>query len=144
MGLDKTISFKLSSSDTLFREIKTPNIVAHSYRIVTKADRIKLLYLISGLQTTMKSDSLFEIGPDEKLLILSNGNGREYYIQDNRTQCLEFTKVADEFKRFDSKVDFKNVDLKSTYWNIKGIIEPPPPPNFIDTSKLVMPITPAL
>jgi hypothetical protein len=133
LGRDKTISYKLTSSDTLFREIKTRRIVDCTYRVLTKAERKDLLDLISRLQTTMKSDSSFEIGTHENLLIISNKNGKAYYTQGNRTQYVEFDKVTDRFKRYDSQDDFKNVDRKSTFWDIEGIMEPPPPPNPIDT-----------
>ena len=132
---DSTISYKLTKSDTLFRKIKTLQLIGYSYKMLAKKERSELLELISQLQKTGEADSSFEIGLGENAVILYNDNVRAYYTKNKRKQNMAFNKVVDKFNYFHSQGGFINVDLKTTFWNFDEMVEPPPPPNAMDSVK---------
>ncbi len=138
---NKTTSFKIAASDTLFRELKLLSFDDYSYSVLNKVKRKNLNDMVGYLKSTGSDERSFAIGANGNVLFMASDTTKTYYTSRIWMQNPDFKNVVRWFMRFQSDTSFKKVDKKGTFWNIDGMHEPPPPPIPVDSSKLVTPLT---
>lgn len=134
-----TTSYKLSSLDTIFCEMKFLDSTVYSYTLLNKIERKKLNELIILLQNSEKPRESFSIGSNQSVLYIRNNKVNEYYISYSSMKNINFRKLIELFDTFQNeKISILN---KKDFWNTEDLIEPPGPPTPIDTIKFLQPLT---
>jgi hypothetical protein len=139
---DNTTSFKISSSDTLFRENKLLFTTESSYRVLSKSEREKLNRLVDKLQKSEQPEPSFAIGLNQSVLYIKSDTSNTYYTSRIETRTSNFSELGSWFKHYLKDTSFQTV--RTRFWNIEGVHEPPGPPAPIDSTKIMQPLTSAL
>src|SRR5688572_4705206 len=97
---DNTTSFKISSTDTLFREKKLPFTTEHSYRVLSRSERDKFNGLVDKLQKLKQPEPSFAIGLNQSVVYIKSDTSNTYYTSRVATRTSNFSKLSSWFKHY--------------------------------------------
>lgn len=130
-----TTSFKISSTDTLYREKKLSSTTEYSYKLLSKSEKEKLNRLVDSLQNFERAERSFAIGSNQSVLYIQTDTSIIYYTSQGATRTPNFRELSNWFKYYMKDTGFDTMTKK--IWNIVGIHEPPGPPIAVDSAKII-------